>query len=271
MTIQTSSYVSGFASAMEGSRRDHKVSTSSPLIFPLLLVVVLGAHCSLFASALVVIGPPEKGSRTGGLLEEFPLLPEDRYFWIENHGLTRVYVDLNGYKFTLTVDPVEVQQGSNMYLIQRQGDTTIIDMVAYMQSENNLMRITSRGPTGAEATVLVGDTTIVNSRIDYVLQLVPLPKSVALFQNYPNPFNLTTTIQYEIADNLVDGVDVQLTIFDILGRKVRTLVNDHRFHGAFSIQWDGLADGGAVAASGAYLYRLKAGNVVETKRLLLLK
>jgi hypothetical protein len=206
-----------------------------------------------------------------GLREEYPLLPEDRYFWIENNGLTRVYVDLNGHKFTLTVDPAEIQQGNNMYLIQLQGDTTIIDMVAYMQSENNIIRITSRGPTGAEATVLVGDTAVVNSPIDYVLQLVPLPKSVALLQNYPNPFNLTTKIQYEIAEDLVDGVDVELALFDISGRKVRTLVSDHRFHGSFSIHWDGLLEGGTRAASGIYFYRLIAGDSVEIKRLVLLK
>jgi flagellar hook assembly protein FlgD len=92
-----------------------------------------------------------------------------------------------------------------------------------------------------------------------------------LLQNYPNPFNLTTTIQYEIAEDLVDGVDVELALFDILGRKVRTLVSDHRFHGVFSIQWDGLVEGGTRAASGTYFCRLIAGEVVETKRLVLLK
>ena len=232
----------------------------------------------LAATGLELFGAEPPGPRTlarhsalANLSEEFPLLPEDRYFWIENHGLTRVYVDLNGYKFTLTVDPEEVQQGRNMYLIQRQGDTTIIDMVAYMQSENNLMRITSRGPAGAEATVLVGDTAVVNSRIDYVLQLDRLPKAVALVQNFPNPFNLSTTIQYEIADNLPDGVDVELTLFDLLGRKVRTLVRDHRFHGSFSVRWEGINDSGLPVASGTYICLIRAGDFNATSRLVLLK
>ena len=91
---------------------------------------------------------------------------------------------------------------------------------------------------------------------------VPIPTSFELCQNYPNPFNPTTTIKYE----LPKAAHVILTVFDILGREVSVLLNDRRSAGVYEFKFDGTN-----LASGVYLYRLHAGNFVQTKKMLILK
>ena len=93
------------------------------------------------------------------------------------------------------------------------------------------------------------------------------PEHIVLAPNYPNPFNPNTTIEYQI-DRL--GM-VEVAIFDMLGRKVRTLVAAEQGPGRYRLQWDGLTAKGAPAASGVYLYRLQVGDYRETRRLTLLK
>ena len=89
-----------------------------------------------------------------------------------------------------------------------------------------------------------------------------IPTSVSLKQNYPNPFNPTTTIRFE----LDQATFAKLTVYDLLGRKVRELVNEIRPAGTNTIQFDA-----ANLASGIYLYRLEANGAAQTKRLTLIK
>jgi hypothetical protein len=89
----------------------------------------------------------------------------------------------------------------------------------------------------------------------------------ALFQNFPNPFNPTTTIEYDIPKN----VYVELTIIDLLGRHVRTLVAEEKPAGHHQVTWNGLDDAGDRVASGVYLYRLTAEGYSETRKLLLIR
>lgn len=201
--------------------------------------------------------------------EEFELLYEDRYFYIDNHGLTRVIVYLNGYQFKLTVDPQEVRQGANTYLIPLRGIVNI-DIFSLLNPQRNLMRIDGKGPPGAEATIIIADQ-IIGDTIHYVLNVVPLPKNIELSQNFPNPFNSTTNIVFEVPQDFVDGVNVQLTIYNLLGQKVVTLVEGRNFPGSFAVQWNGVDDRGTALASGVYLYRLVVGEASQTRRLVLMK
>jgi plastocyanin len=93
------------------------------------------------------------------------------------------------------------------------------------------------------------------------------PSEFILFQNYPNPFNQTTKIEFTLAHS---GF-VSLKIYDILGRKVRTLVSEHLSVGYKSLTWDGKNDTGKEAASGIYFYNIKAGDFSQTKKLVLVK
>ncbi len=90
-----------------------------------------------------------------------------------------------------------------------------------------------------------------------------VPQGFALRQNYPNPFNPTTVISYQLSA----VSDVQLSVFNVLGQKVRTLVSNRQEAGSHSITFD--ADG---LASGVYIYRLSTGNgFVRTKKMILLR
>jgi len=95
-----------------------------------------------------------------------------------------------------------------------------------------------------------------------------VPVKFALAANIPNPFNPQTTIHYDIP---AGGADVNLSIYDVAGRLVRELVNEHRAAGTWSVQWNGDDERGQRVASGVYFYRMHAGDFVEKKKMVLLK
>ncbi len=88
-----------------------------------------------------------------------------------------------------------------------------------------------------------------------------------LGNNYPNPFNPGTTIDY----SLDHRASVKIEVFNLLGQRVRTLVDESRPAGLYQVQWDGADDYGKTVSTGVYLYRLTADDVVQTKKMLLLK
>jgi hypothetical protein len=88
-----------------------------------------------------------------------------------------------------------------------------------------------------------------------------------LGQNYPNPFNPGTSITYDLPKQ----IDVKLEIFDLLGRHVRTLVEQTQPAGRYAITWDGRNEQGQPVASGTFLYQLRAGNFVQTRRMALVR
>ncbi len=93
------------------------------------------------------------------------------------------------------------------------------------------------------------------------------PRGFELYQNYPNPFNAETIIRFYLRR----PAEVSLTIYNILGQKVRTLVQERLPAGPQTINWDGFDEKGKELSSGVYFYRLRAGDLTETKRLVLLK
>ena len=94
-----------------------------------------------------------------------------------------------------------------------------------------------------------------------------VPTSFELSQNYPNPFNPTATIQYA----LPKAVQVELKVFNILGQVVRTLVDEEKGAGYHQVVWDGTDQTGRPVSTGIYLYQIKAGDFVETKKMQLIK
>ncbi len=97
-----------------------------------------------------------------------------------------------------------------------------------------------------------------------------LPTKFALSQNYPNPFNPSTKIKLSIPF-FADNVDVNLDIYDVLGRKVKNLLNRKVKSGDLEITWTGKNDLGKQVASGIYFYRLSAGKFVKSKKMILLR
>lgn len=94
-----------------------------------------------------------------------------------------------------------------------------------------------------------------------------LPETFSVAQNYPNPFNPETTIRYQ----LPFAEDVRLVIYNVLGQKVRTLVNGRLEAGFYQANWDGKNDIGQQVSSGIYIYRFEAGEFVRTRKMIMLK
>ena len=97
--------------------------------------------------------------------------------------------------------------------------------------------------------------------------IVALPTETKLGNNYPNPFNPTTSINFALA---TPGT-VTLEVFNIMGQKVRTLVDEQMPAGKHTITWDSKDESGASVASGAYFYKLTTDDYSSTKKMLLLK
>ena len=95
----------------------------------------------------------------------------------------------------------------------------------------------------------------------------PVPYSFTLDQNFPNPFNPSTTIRYAIPTTST----VTLRIFDLLGRQVRSLVNESQAPGRYEVVWNGKDDLGQQVTSGTYFCRLESGDLTMTQKMLLLK
>ena len=96
----------------------------------------------------------------------------------------------------------------------------------------------------------------------------PLPTSFNVAQNYPNPFNPMTTIEFSFGPK---GQNVTLDIFNIIGQKVTTLINDFLPPGDHTVDWNATDDNGQKVASGVYLYKLQIDTENQTKKMLLLK
>ena len=95
-----------------------------------------------------------------------------------------------------------------------------------------------------------------------------LPASFALHRNVPNPFNPTTVIPYDVP---AGGAHVTLTVYDVTGRVVRTLLDTHVSQGRRSVTWDGCDHRGRAVASGVYFYRLEASGYAKTHKMVLVE
>jgi len=94
-----------------------------------------------------------------------------------------------------------------------------------------------------------------------------LPIVFSLHQNYPNPFNPTTSLRYDLPENNL----VNITIYDMMGREVKTLVNQIQDAGYKSVIWNATNDYGKPVSAGIYLYQIQAGEYISTKKMVLLK
>ena len=94
-----------------------------------------------------------------------------------------------------------------------------------------------------------------------------LPQSFTMLQNYPNPFNPVTTLRYELPEDAL----VNITIYDMMGRVVKTLINDQQTAGYRSTQWNATNNAGSSVSAGLYLYMIQAGEFRQTKKMVLLK
>ena len=116
--------------------------------------------------------------------------------------------------------------------------------------------------------------TIVSEQGEFVLENTSLsidgeivPEVFALHQNYPNPFNPTTQIRYDLPEESY----VSIAIYDLMGRRVKSLVNTNQAAGYRSIHWNATNDLGQPVSAGMYIYTIQAGEFRQTKKMVLLK
>ncbi len=98
-------------------------------------------------------------------------------------------------------------------------------------------------------------------------ELATIPTDFHLYPSYPNPFNPNTTLRYDLPEQ----AHVTLTIYDILGRQVRTLIDQFEEAGYRSVIWDGTNDQGEHVGAGVYLYQVRAGKYAKVRKMVLLK
>jgi len=89
-----------------------------------------------------------------------------------------------------------------------------------------------------------------------------IPTDFVVNTNFPNPFNSRTTISYELPDNCL----VSIVIYDVLGRKVKSLVKQNQSIGIKSVMWDATNDNGQPVATGVYFYSVRAGEVYKNEK-----
>ena len=154
---------------------------------------------------------------------------------------------------------------------------SVIDF-AYLKGEGNRLFILPV-EHGREASTINMSYVFYNSEGNIssegikTIDIIPLPAEFVLDQNYPNPFNPTTRIEYGLPINS----DINLTIYDLLGQEVRTLISkDYRQAGYHNSIWDARDKRGQIVSAGVYIYRLSARgddgkNFALTKKMILLK
>lgn len=132
------------------------------------------------------------------------------------------------------------------------------------------LRITNPSEISVDKIILVDGNKIEleNIGVEIIYDSAPaLPLDYILFQNYPNPFNPSTTVKFQVPKT----ADVTVKIYDMLGQEIRTLFSGQVQRGTYSMQWDGLNNSGSIMSSGTYIYSMKSGEFVQSRKMLLLK
>ena len=124
-----------------------------------------------------------------------------------------------------------------------------------------------QNPNGA--TIFLDDIGFSDATLTSVTEAdLAIPATFSLDQNYPNPFNPSTTIRY----HLNNYAEVDLSIYNVAGQKVATLVHQNQVAGSYTVEWNGYGRNGRPAPSGVYLYKLIVNNtVIDSKKMTFLK
>jgi len=169
----------------------------------------------------------------------------------EDGDLLYIAKEGGGMKVVVVSDPTNPSLISTFSTIDYCADVAPRDSLVYIAD--------------ADGGLLIAQHTFAPVSIDNKNGAVP--QSFHLDQNYPNPFNPVTTLRYDLPENSL----VNITIYDMLGREVKTLINQTQNSGYKSLIWDATNDYGEPVSAGLYLYRIRAGDFRQTKKMVLLK
>jgi hypothetical protein len=208
--------------------------------------------------------------------------------YINSEGIT-AYLDskvgIRGAQIELEnlVDPAEnlvinTPLGQGYY--ERVDDllrTLMYDRLAQKYIENGVNKfmadmpfvITNPEDISLERLILVdiNQKKVMNVEVNLIYSTPQLPYDYVLWQNFPNPFNPTTAVRFQVPKTS----DVTVKIYDMLGQEVRTLFAGEVLRGTYTVDWDGMNNAGVQMSSGTYVYRMVAGDFVQSKKMVLLK
>jgi len=175
--------------------------------------------------------------------------------------------------------PENIPVGFNPVLIDKDRNNKRIDLSAYqkytyrtgeikLRKTNNALNINGNNPTDF-SKIAAGNNNIRHFAVvlEKVEEEKQIPDVYFINQNYPNPFNPSTTIEY----GLPEEGNITIEIFNVLGQRIKTLVNDIKIAGYYKVTWNGDDNYGIKVASGVYIYRMKSKLLIASKKLILLK
>ncbi|MEC7735984.1 MAG: T9SS type A sorting domain-containing protein [Candidatus Neomarinimicrobiota bacterium] len=203
-----------------------------------------------------------------------------RYFYMANNTMQELPSDigtlsalqiLSAYSNTIAQIPSSIGELSNLYHLDFMNNelTDIPETICNIYDNLTVFSIGLNYicppyPDCVEDNMGEQDTTNCN-QISIMDETFPF--TYKLHSAYPNPFNPVTTLRYDLPEDAL----VNITIYDMMGRVVKTLINDQQTAGYRSIQWNATNDAGQPVSAGLYLYTIQAGEFRQTKKMVLLK
>ena len=155
--------------------------------------------------------------------------------------------------------------GETIYIADADGNTIISYNFGSQTDDVSFGRI----PDGSDEWVFMNPTPGSNNTGELIINddIIGISRQYTLHQNYPNPFNPVTTLRYDLPENAM----INITIYDMLGRRVKTLMDQPQDAGYRSVLWDATNNYGKPVSAGIYLYQIQAGEYISTKKMVLLK
>ena len=199
----------------------------------------------------------------------------DVELWGQNYSIDgTTIIDLNNSGLTGSI-PTEIGCLSNLTTLLLQNNVLsgeIPESICELNiswSNDDFFNISNNQlcppyPPCIDDYVGVQDTSNCGS-LSIIKDMIPL--TYTLYNAYPNPFNPVATLSYDLPHDVM----VYITIYNMMGRKVKTLVNSPQTAGNKSIQWNATNSGGQTVSAGVYIYRIEAGEFKQTKKMVLLK
>jgi hypothetical protein len=184
---------------------------------------------------------------------------------IQPSGFLLLWTDKESEQGVLHLEIELLSRGGEVGLFMSDSTTVVDTLIFVAQSADTAY---GRYPDSSATWQLMdptpGSTNIGGLSIN---DNIVIPSRYTLHQNFPNPFNPVTTLRYELPEQAT----VNITIYDMLGKHVKTLINQTQNAGYKSVIWDATNDYGKPVSAGIYLYQIQTGKHISTKKMVLLK
>ena len=184
---------------------------------------------------------------------------------IQPSGFLLLWTDKESEQGVLHLEIEILSRGGEVGLFMSDSTTVVDTLIFVAQSADTAY---GRYPDSSATWQLMNPTPGATNTQELSLNdNIVVPSQYTLHQNYPNPFNPVTTLRYELPEQTT----VNITIYNMLGRQVRTIINQTQNAGYKSVIWDATNDYGKPVTAGIYLYQIQAVGFIQTKKMVLLK